>query len=117
MNDMAVLRHFDTAAASVRPQPLEGDTFEAWHASGIPIDVAAATTLEEAVYIAAPQSGRAEPVGQAADQGRQVAPAQGLPDAVLLLAQRGRVGARFRVLEQQAREGRLHRAFPEHGEP
>lgn len=56
MNDLAVLRHFDAAVASVRPQPLDGDRFYAWHGSGVPIDVSAAETLEEAVSIAAPQS-------------------------------------------------------------
>lgn len=56
MSGMAVLRRFDAAVAGVRPQPIGGDTFEAWHASGIPIDVSAATTIEEAVNIAAPQS-------------------------------------------------------------
>lgn len=48
------------ALAPIAPQRatrLAGDTFEAWHASGAPIDVSTATTLEEAEAIAAPQSG------------------------------------------------------------
>jgi hypothetical protein len=35
---------------------MQGDRFYAWHGNGVPIDVSAAETLDEAVSIAAPQS-------------------------------------------------------------
>jgi len=57
MNEIATLRRFADATASVRPQRLARDSFEAWHGSGIAIDVSAAETLDEAVNIAAPASG------------------------------------------------------------
>jgi hypothetical protein len=45
------------AVRSERPTRLSGDAFEAWHGNGVPIDVSAAETMDEAVNIAAPQSG------------------------------------------------------------
>jgi hypothetical protein len=57
MNEIATLQHFAAATASVRPQRLPRDRFEAWHDNGVAIDVSAAETLDEALSLAAPQSG------------------------------------------------------------
>ncbi len=50
--------------------------------------------------------------GQRPHQRGQGRPGQRLPDAIFLLAQCGCIGARFRVLEQQAGKGGLHRWSP-----
>ena len=59
--------------------------------------------------LAALQACFGEPAGERLHQLGEGAPGERLPDAELLLAQRRRVRARGGVIEQEAREGRLHR--------
>jgi len=40
----------------IRPSIIAADTFKAWRANGTPLDVSAATTLDEARDLAAPQT-------------------------------------------------------------
>jgi hypothetical protein len=60
--------------------------------------------------LAALQPGLGEAAGKRLDERGERAPAERLPDAELLLAQRRRVGSRRGVLEQESGEGGLHRS-------
>jgi hypothetical protein len=61
--------------------------------------------------LAALQAGLGQAAGQVAHHRSQVGPAQGLPDAVFLLAQCGGAGAAGRMLEQELGKGGLHRGL------